>query len=225
VAIGAALFFRQRTGHGQFIDVAVHDACAQCTEGSVPDYIYNQRTYYRKTGTHAGAVAGPHGRQKRTADGGYLNAGILGGSIDFVRLLDLFRSAGLAEDLVGVTLEGGRPDPGELDALTYALNQYIAAHGTDEAFHALQACGLAAAPVRPPEANLDDPHCLAREDFALVEHPELGRSFVYPRHPRLSAETPWKCGPRAPLLGEHNQAVLGDLLGYPPAEVKRAAGT
>jgi crotonobetainyl-CoA:carnitine CoA-transferase CaiB-like acyl-CoA transferase len=219
LAIGAALLYRQATGAGQFIDAAIHDACAQCTEAAVADYIYNRHVYYRKTGAHASATPGQFSgsTQKRAGDGAYLNGGLTGGTADFPKLLGLLRASGLAEDLVGVELADERPDPGELAAILYALNQYVAGHRSDEAFHALQACGVAFAPVRPPEANLTDPHCLAREDFALVEHPEHGRSFVYPRHPRRSAETPWKCGPRAPLLGEHNRELLGDLLGLPGA--------
>jgi crotonobetainyl-CoA:carnitine CoA-transferase CaiB-like acyl-CoA transferase len=223
IGVGAALLFRQMTGMGQFLDVAVHDACAQCTEGSVPDYIYNRGTYYRRTGMHASAVPRQvRSSQTRAGDGSYINGGPGGSAVDHPRLLEVFRAAGLAEDLAGVELPGGQPGPGEQDAINYAMGKYIESHGADEAFHALQACGVACAPVRPPEANLTDPHCLTRQDFAWVEHPEPGRSFVYPRHPRISRETPWKCGPRAPLLGEHNSAVFGDLLGLSAAEIRAA---
>jgi crotonobetainyl-CoA:carnitine CoA-transferase CaiB-like acyl-CoA transferase len=44
-----------------------------------------------------------------------------------------------------------------------------------------------------------------------IEHPELGRSFLYPRQPRHQPTTPWRWGPRAPLLGEHTAEVRREL--------------
>ncbi len=67
-------------------------------------------------------------------------------------------------------------------------------------FGALQECGLAAGPVRNPEDLIEDPHCTARDNFVAIEHPELGRTFLYPRQPRQQETTPWRWGPRAPLL-------------------------
>ncbi len=37
----------------------------------------------------------------------------------------------------------------------------------------------------------------------------------------LSEECPWRTGPRAPLIGEHNEAVFGEMLGKSQDELKR----
>jgi len=44
-----------------------------------------------------------------------------------------------------------------------------------------------------------------------VPHPELGRSFTYPGAPYRFEKSPWRISRRAPLLGEHEEEVLGEL--------------
>jgi crotonobetainyl-CoA:carnitine CoA-transferase CaiB-like acyl-CoA transferase len=69
--------------------------------------------------------------------------------------------------------------------------------------------------LRKPHENAIDEHWLTRGSVAEVEHPELGRSFLYPVSKWISNETPWTPGRRAPLLGE-DQAELQRLIATPP---------
>jgi len=78
--------------------------------------------------------------------------------------------------------------------------------------------GLAAAPSRDARDLYADPHLRDREAFVRIDHPELGElEMVRP---------PWKIPGRelptspAPLLGEHNQYVLGELLGLNDREIE-----
>jgi crotonobetainyl-CoA:carnitine CoA-transferase CaiB-like acyl-CoA transferase len=73
--------------------------------------------------------------------------------------------------------------------------------------------------VRRPEALLDDDQLDARGFFAEVEHPELGRSFLYPGAPYLFNGTPWRVYRRPPLLGEHTGEILRDELQIDPQEM------
>jgi crotonobetainyl-CoA:carnitine CoA-transferase CaiB-like acyl-CoA transferase len=63
-----------------------------------------------------------------------------------------------------------------------------------------------------------DPHIRERNLFIEIEHPELGKRLVVGPPWRLSG-TPVKVRRPAPLLGEHNQYVLGELLGMPQSEI------
>jgi crotonobetainyl-CoA:carnitine CoA-transferase CaiB-like acyl-CoA transferase len=54
-------------------------------------------------------------------------------------------------------------------------------------------------------------HFREREFFQEIDHPVAGK-FEYPGPLFRMTETPWRKG-RAPLLGEHNQEILGNL-GY-----------
>jgi crotonobetainyl-CoA:carnitine CoA-transferase CaiB-like acyl-CoA transferase len=70
-------------------------------------------------------------------------------------------------------------------------------------------------PITPSNTSADlveDPHLSERGYFVDVEHPEFGRSFMYPGAPFRLSESPWQLRRRAPLVGEHNEEVyLGQL--------------
>ncbi len=69
------------------------------------------------------------------------------------------------------------------------------------------------APVRKPEENLSDPNWLERETFTQVHHEEIERTLTYLGAPWLAETCPWRTGPRAPHIGEHNPEVFGKELG------------
>jgi formyl-CoA transferase len=77
--------------------------------------------------------------------------------------------------------------------------------------------GLAAAPSRDHRDLYADPHLRARGAFVTVDHPEAGELEL--------VGTPWQMSgrdadlQRAPLLGEHNDLVLRELLGLSESEV------
>jgi crotonobetainyl-CoA:carnitine CoA-transferase CaiB-like acyl-CoA transferase len=52
-----------------------------------------------------------------------------------------------------------------------------------------------------------------------VEHPGLGRSFVYPGEAAIYNGAPWRISRRAPLIGEHNTEIFCDELGLSRAEL------
>src|SRR5947208_14032902 len=44
--------------------------------------------------------------------------------------------------------------------------------------------------------------------FTEVEHPELGRRFIYPGGAAIYNGSPWRISRRAPLIGEHNEEIF-----------------
>jgi len=84
----------------------------------------------------------------------------------------------------------------------------------------LQTAGVAAAPTLSSEGLFKDPHVRDRGVFLEVEHPAIGNDWVIAPPWRLS-ETPAQIKRHAPLLGEHNEYVFGELLGMSSVEIKR----
>ncbi len=90
----------------------------------------------------------------------------------------------------------------------------------EEITESLQSRGVAAVPVMDAEERLFDPHFRERELYSEVEHPSLGVEPIFNLMWKLSRTPPAIRG-HAPLLGEHNQQVLGGILGMSHEEVKR----
>ena len=221
MAIMAALVYRTVAGQGQYIDTSIHEACALTTEAAIANYIYRGEVVRRQTGRHH--AAGPTPRtQFRAKDGTYVCA-LVGGRLNpkyIGELADLLDSYGMAGDL---------RDPKYKDPAVIAANtshiiddlvaNFIASLPAEEVYHAAQDRGFTWGVVRAPEALLDDAHLHDRGFWKEVEHPELGRSFVYPGEAAIYNGSPWRISRRAPLIGEHNIEIFGDELGLSRGEL------
>lgn len=221
MAIMAALVHRTVSGQGQSIDVSIHEACALTTEAAVASYIYRGEVLRRQTGRHH--AAGPTPRtQFRAKDGKYVCA-LLGGRLNpkFVReLADLLDSYGMAGDLKDPKYQ----DQAVITETTSHIiddlvGNFIANVSAEEAYHAAQERGFTWGAVRSAEELLDDQHLHDRGFWKQMEHPELARSFTYPGEAAIYNGAPWQISRRAPLIGEHNEAIFCGELGLSRGEL------
>lgn len=221
MAIMAALVYRTMSGQGQYIDTSIHEACALTTESAIANYIYRGETLQRQTGRHHAPAPTPR-TQFRASDGMYVTA-LVGGRLTpkYVKdLAALLGSYGMAGDL----LDPKYQDQAVIDAHTAhiidnLIANFIASLPAEEVYHAAQNRGFTWAAVRAPEELLDDAHLNDRGFWKQVEHPELGRSFVYPGEAAIYNGTPWHISRRAPLIGEHNAEIFHDELGLSVGEL------
>ena len=206
----AALFEREDSGQGQYLDVAAHDCLAVTVEFANTQWYYARSVVRRQTGRHAGVQ--PTARtQYRAADGRYVNLALPRAEGPWRALVETLKERGLGD---------GLDDPELLDPVkrfasgsrAYDLLEVLCAtHTADELWHLGQQLGLTWGTVRRPEEWLDDPHAAARGFLVEVEHPELGMSFTYSGAPFIAHDSPWRIRRRAPLVGEDNQAVYAEL--------------
>ena len=89
-----------------------------------------------------------------------------------------------------------------------------------ELFHSAQASRIPFGLVPTTKEVIDSPQHQARGFFEEVDHPVMGR-VTMPGAPFKLLETPWQPRSPAPLLGEHNQEVYGERLGYSRGELTR----
>jgi crotonobetainyl-CoA:carnitine CoA-transferase CaiB-like acyl-CoA transferase len=104
-----------------------------------------------------------------------------------------------------------------------ALDEHIAAwtRGFDahDLMLLLQARDVPAGAVQTAaDMQERDPQLQARGFFQEADHPVLGR-HRFEGVPFRMSRSRWRVARSAPLLGEHNAVVLGDLLGYSEEEV------
>ena len=105
------------------------------------------------------------------------------------------------------------------DDLDAELAAWCAARTSTEVVDTLWPAGVPVAVCVHPCEQLEFPQLVARDFFEHVEHPVHGDSV----HVRFPFRLPGETGPvhrrPAPLLGEHNTEVFGDLLGLSADEL------
>ena len=89
----------------------------------------------------------------------------------------------------------------------------FAKRGKYELFTSAQERRLPFGYAATTEDLLSDPQHKSRGYFVEVEHPKAGK-LCYPGAPFKMSETPWQAGQHAPMLGQHNEEVYCNLLGY-----------
>jgi crotonobetainyl-CoA:carnitine CoA-transferase CaiB-like acyl-CoA transferase len=103
----------------------------------------------------------------------------------------------------------------EFEGLLY---EWLLTRTKREVMVASQAVGYPCGALQSMADVFADPHLAAHHYFVEVDHPVTG-PLRYPGAPFLMSETPWRAG-RAPLLGEHTDAVLGQL-GYSGEDITK----
>jgi len=219
----AALVLRQATGEGQYIDVSMHEACHDTTEGAMPTWYMGGRRVERQTGRHA-APGATQPVVFPCLDGKSVFTRIPGETKVWERLVDWLDEAGLAVDLREERFADPAVRRDEMGHITEVVEAFCATQTAEDLYHGAQARGMVWGAVRSPDEIVHDEHLRARGFFVSVEHPELGRSFEYAGAPYQFSETPWALRCRAPLLGEHNRAVYCGELGLSPDELAALRG-
>ena len=98
------------------------------------------------------------------------------------------------------------------DEIRPHLAEWAAQFTRDEIYHRTQSEGTPAGPVRNVAEVRDWEQARARGFFVELDHAEAGTQ-VYPSAPYQFSKTLWDGRP-APLLGEHNEEILCERLGY-----------
>jgi crotonobetainyl-CoA:carnitine CoA-transferase CaiB-like acyl-CoA transferase len=215
IGIVSALLYRLRSGLGQKVSVAIHEAVAKNTEIDLMSWVMLRQPVYRQTCRHALAtITNPS--ISYTKDGRW-NLSMHVGSQDSRLLRPFMERYGLADgmpsEVTGEPVPGVRPVAGASSAATAGV-EYVQRltrrfRYDDLPWQDAQASGLLWSPIRKPHENALDEHWLSRGTFADVPHPEHGRTFRYPVSKWISTRGSWQAGRRAPLLGE-DDALLRD---------------
>lgn len=219
IATLVALYHRDLTGEGQHVDVSVQEAVATILEHTSIFWIYNQYVAPRQGNRHGLRGPGPVGDIYPAADG-YVCLAYPEPHQATALLQWLAETLPADPRIAGVTdlPLSGRTAEQELEmfgAISAHTRQYTMAELFEESQRRRIPCGM----VNNPSDLLDNPQLAARDWFAPVEQPELGRTIRYPGTPYGFRGTPWRLSRRAPHLGEHNQEIYRDELGLSAAEL------
>ncbi|MGH2602680.1 MAG: CoA transferase, partial [Dehalococcoidia bacterium] len=96
------------------------------------------------------------------------------------------------------------------DVLRPYIEEWTSRHTVEEIYTGGLQRKLAFAPLSTMGDLLRNEHLRVRGFFATIGHPEAGE-LEYPGAPWQLGATPWELRTPAPLLGEHNEEILGAL--------------
>jgi benzylsuccinate CoA-transferase BbsF subunit len=213
-AVLAALDYRRRTGQGQYIDAAQAEAAAallgpyyldSSVNGRDPEPIGNGTTY-----------TAPHGCYRCAGDDSWCVIAVYTEE-EWRRFCEVMGGPPWTRDPEFSTGLSRIRHRAKLDRL---VEDWTVRHDACEVMEQLQRAGVAAGVVQDAAQLVNDPHLKARGFIAQTEHPEMGR-LLHGGMPLKLSLTPGSVRSHAPLLGEHNQYVLRELLRLDDGEIQR----
>ncbi|MCH8297850.1 MAG: CoA transferase [Chloroflexi bacterium] len=214
LALLQALYHRANTGEGQHIEVAMTEALATILPEAVMEYTLDGTEPERVGNRHKEKA--PHNVFRCLGDENWVAISVEDDA-QFRALAQAAGSPGWAGDTRFATSEARLDHQDELEPL---VQQWTEGRQVQEVVQKLQAVGVPAGPVLDSAQVLADTHMLERGFVQSPGHPVVG--------PRPMGAFSWGVdgaqpgvARSAPLLGEHNQRVLQELLQVPDQEFKR----
>jgi crotonobetainyl-CoA:carnitine CoA-transferase CaiB-like acyl-CoA transferase len=210
IAILAALHYRERTGEGQYVDVALFDTQLSWLVNVASAYLVSGIAPARHGNAHASIV--PY-QTMPTADGWLMLA--VGNDGQFSSLCESLEAEELASDPRFATNPQRVANRAVLIPL---LEARFRTRPTAEWMHILLAAGVPCGPVNDIPTALADPQTGARQMVQMVEHPVTGAIPQLGPVPKLS-RTPAEIRTPPPLLGEQTEAILREFCALDDAEI------
>jgi len=232
-AIGTllALYSRDATGEGQYVDVSMQEAVVPATELSIPAYA--ARKILRK---RTGRQVYRGWNELYPCKDGYVVCSPFGAA-RWRQVLEWAKSEGMEADLKNdnyaelldimgdVQMDRQPTSPrlnpkalegrdAEIAHIEEVWERFLKTHTKQELFEKCQGMGVRLMPFYNAGDQLQDPQLLARDWFTSVEHPELGETFTYAGPPYRFSKTPWRITKRSPFIGEQNEEIYKGELGF-----------
>ena len=214
VAICAALVARQRTGGGQYIDVSLWEAVAALLPEGWMAYAMNGQQPARQ-GNRDPWLA-PHNCFRCAGQDEWVSIAC-GTDQEWQALCRAMDRPDLLSDARFLTAADRKAHE---DALEERLTAWTSRRDKWDITERLQAAGVAAFPSMNSHDLDRDPHLTERGFFVRLRHPEVGRQ-THTGIPWLLSDAPNGVQAPAPVLGQHTDAVMRDILGYPDGEIAR----
>ena len=204
IAILAALQARTITGEGQFIDIALFDSQLGWLANVASNFLISGRNPKRYGNAHANIV--PY--QSFRAKDGWLVVAV-GNDKQFEAFCAVIEKLELASDARFMTNQARVENR---EALVFILKPVFLEKSVDEWLSLIDdkfPCG----PINNFEQVFAMPHVEEREMLVQMKHPTIG-ALPLVGSPLKMGGTPISYRLPPPLMGEHTNSILKDLLGY-----------
>ena len=207
VAVTAALAARKRTGKGQYIDVSLWESVAALVPEGWMDYAMNGLEPTRRG--NRDPLMAPHNCFRCAGEDEWVSIAC-GTDAEWQALCGAMDQAGLGADARFRTVQDRKANEDELEKIVTAWTR---TRDKWQVTETLQARSVAAFPSMNSKDLADDPHLAQRGFFAELPHAEVGLR-KHTGIPWLLSESPNGVQSQAPLLGQHTDQIMRDVLGY-----------
>ena len=212
IGILAALHERKLSGRGQHVDVSLFDVGIACMANLAQSYLATGEAPGRMGNAHPQVV--PY-QDFQASDGSFMIAA--NNDDQFRRLCDAVGLPGLADD---ERFETNAARVVNRETLAGLLNEKIGDNARDFWMDTLQEAGITVTSINSVADVLADPQAEARKSVWEVEHPALGNIQLMGSALQHLSRTPASPQGHPPLLGEHTEEVLSEVLGMSDSEIK-----
>lgn len=207
-----ALARRGKTGKGMYVDQSQMESGLTLLAPAILDYTVNGRIATRMG--NRDPYAAPHGCYPCSGNDRWCVIAVTNED-QWNKFCQAIGNPEWAQESRFATMLGRKENEDDLDEL---IAGWTADHTPEEVMTLMQANGVPAGMVMNTQNLVEDPQLKARQHFRSLKHTEIGEHLYQSPAYRLS-KTPchiWKAGP---CLGEDNEHVYKNFLGYSDDEI------
>ncbi|KAB2329719.1 CoA transferase [Cytobacillus depressus] len=197
--IMTALFHRERTGEGQYIDVAMVDSIFSLLESNVMRYTIEKIAPKRIGSRHP--ISSPFDIFK--AQDGYIVIAVANDPL-FKRLCLIMNQPELEKD-ERFCRDALRTE--HVDELKVIIEKWLQAYTVAEAVELINDGGVPSSPILNIQEICEDEHIAVREMLVELDHPVAGKTKIL-GNPVKFSKTPPVIQKPSPSLGEHTEEIL-----------------
>lgn len=210
-AIMAALLERETSGLGQHVDVSLLDTQAALLSNVASNYLIGGNPPRRHGNDHPTIT--PYEPFQARDKGFVLGAA---NQRQWLKLCELLNAQELSQD---PRFENNQERVKNRQELAQILNGIFSQKDAAEWLALLEEAGLPCGPINTVPEVFRHPQAANRNMVQEVDHPSAGR-IKLTGFPYKLSRTPASTRLTPPGLGEHNQEILQDLLGYDQEKIK-----
>ncbi len=217
-ALLTALYFRMRSGKGQYIDLSGREAVA-CHIGEIlTGYTLNKKNPTIMGNRHA--YAAPHGCYRCKGEDSWVNIAVENDE-QWQNFCKVIGNPTLTVEERFTTTQSRHQNQDELDRL---VEEWTIQHDHIEIMQILQEVGIAVGAVlNMKEVNIN-PHLIDRGFFQIIDHGDrIGKRPISSQMPAKFSEVEKFVPKRAPRFAEDDEYVFGSLLKMSKAETEKLA--
>ena len=210
-AIIAALYYRQKTGKGQYLDLSQLECGIQFLSPFVLDWFINNRQAVRMGNRSPWSI--PHSVYRCRGEDRWCAIEITSDE-EWQAFCEITGHALWAENPKFATALDRKRNEKELNEL---IGEWTCDLDAEEVMTLLQSVGVSAGIVSNSKNMLNDPQLKKRGYYSQLNHTEIGL-LSHPGQPFILSETTVKPMKPAPCLGEDTEYVCRDILKMPDDE-------